>query len=99
MRYYRENRGFYGGVYIGEPTTRLASRASYYTALDESHLYGPTSNLNRLLREQSGFGNHSYSSDLMRTTRNELAGVLNLTHDELERAATNILRKSTHSNN
>lgn len=101
--YYGESRDLYGGVYLGEPTqqTMAQSRASYYTTVEEpswlNNRSPQPSNLNRILYEQAGLGNYNYWADLVQTTRNELAGALNLTQEELEQAATDLLRKNAMS--
>lgn len=94
QRYYGENRDLYGGVYLGEPAQTVPSRASYYTpAFDVpvSQIQRSSSNLNRLLSEQAG--TNSYWSDrlIQSTIRNELAGALNLTQEQLEDAAKNLI--------
>lgn len=92
-QYYGESRDLYGGVYLGEPTN-IPSRTSYYTLNDDLNR-STTSNLNRLLYERGGMSEYRGWPDLMKTTRQELAGALDLTQDELERAATNLLRGSS----
>lgn len=100
--YYGENKDLYGGVYLGEPIVAPV-RPDYYQQapflqqqrepiIAANRLALATSNLNQLLYEQGGLSQYSYSADLLQTTRDELAGALNLTQDELERAATDILR-------
>lgn len=97
--YFGENRHLYGGVYLGEPI-QVAPRTSggYYIPRGNNEFWAQatnrsTSNLNRLLYEQAGLGDYNYSADLMRTTKTELAGALNLTQDQLEEAATNLLKR------
>lgn len=99
--YFGENRHLYGGVYLGEPIQvaprSSSSNSAYYMPQDSIEFRAQpvkrsTSNLNRLLYEQAGLGDYNYSADLMQTTRTELAGALNLTQDQLEEAATNLLR-------
>jgi len=92
--YYGGNRDLYGGVYLGEPV-QLPSRNSYFSVTENSgstYYSRPGSDLNKLLYEQAGLGNYNYWADLMQTTRNELAGALDLTQDELERAASDLLK-------
>lgn len=88
--YYGESRDLYGGVYLGEPTN-IPSRASYYTPTEE-FIRSTTTNLNKLLYERAGMSEYQRYPDLITTTRQELAGALDLTQDQLERAATKLLR-------
>lgn len=95
--YFGENRHLYGGVYLGEPI-QVAPRSGYYTPRENNDIRiqamnRSNSNLNRLLYEQAGLGDYNYSADLMQTTRAELAVALNMTQDQLEEAATNLLKR------
>lgn len=93
QRYFGESTDFYGGVYIGEPAD-LSPRQNALARDNQSEFplnqqrATNSSNLNRLLYEQAGLSNQ-YQANL---TRNELAGVLNMTQEELERAAGDMLR-------
>jgi len=91
-----------------ESMYRSASGGAYFNdrALRQQHNYpafqeqapisaSGTGNLNKLLYDQVGLGhyNREVSAQLLTTTREELVGALGLTPEELERAATNLLRR------
>lgn len=100
QRYFGESTDLYGGVYLGEPNDHWIASSTRRDLNSQQPLgyMGQTplnSNLNRLLYEQAGLStghNSRYQANLLRT---ELAGALNMTQEELERAAGDLLKRQS----